>query len=214
MLTIAAGLVFALCVALGVWQLQRFDWKEGQLTRIAAMQAAPPQPIGRVLASAARGEDVSFDRVFADCAAGSAPAGYRISSLAGEWVARPLAACRLAAPPYDGIAVDRGVLDASRGSTSAPTAVLPAPVHVEGVLRTLPAGPPVAGLARPAAYLLVAERETPPAPGATPAPATAQAPDNLQYAGAYAPTWFGLAGGVACVYAAMLWRRLRRRTSA
>ena len=70
---------FALCAALGLWQLQRFDWKQGQLARIAAMQAAPAQPIIPVLAQAARGKDVSFDRVFADCAAGSSAAGYRVS---------------------------------------------------------------------------------------------------------------------------------------
>jgi cytochrome oxidase assembly protein ShyY1 len=30
---------------------------------------------------------------------------------------------------------------------------------------------------------------------------------NLEYVGSYAPTWFGLAGVVLAIYAAMLWRR-------
>ena len=63
-----------------------------------------------------------------------------------------------------------------------------------------------AGLARPAPVVLSVEQETPPPPGVAPAPYDAAA-DSLHYVGAYAPTWFGLAVALACVYAAMLWRR-------
>jgi surfeit locus 1 family protein len=102
------------------------------------------------------------------------------------------------------VLVDRGFLTASRGATSVPGVVLPAPGHVEGVLyRSVRPAP---GLARPAPYILVAERETPAPPGVTPAPYP-DAAGNLEYVGAYAPTWFGLAGVVLAIYAAMLWRR-------
>ena len=63
--------------------------------------------------------------------------------------------------------------------------------------------------ARLAPYVLVAERETPPVPGVTPSRIADSAPETLQYVGAYAPTWFGLAAVLAGVYAALLWRRLR-----
>jgi cytochrome oxidase assembly protein ShyY1 len=108
--------------------------------------------------------------------------------------------------------VDRGYLTASRGSTAIPTVALPPPVQVEGVLLPRSKLPP-AGLARPAPYVLVAEKETPPAPGVVPTTVGANAADNLQYVGAYAPTWFGLAGVLAAIYAAMLWRRYHPKAS-
>jgi surfeit locus 1 family protein len=202
-LTLAAALVFAICVGLGAWQLQRAAWKAHELARIAALKSAPPVPIGPVLARA--GADATFTRVAADCAAGSAPSSYRLTTDDGEWIARARAVCRLAGDPYDGVVVDRGFLAASRGATSQPATVLPAPAHVQGVLYRTSAAPPT-GLARPAPYVLVAERETPAPAGVTPAPYR-DAPANLEYVGAYAPTWFGLAGVLACIYAAMLWRR-------
>ena len=123
----------------------------------------------------------------------------------GEWIARTLSACRLPGKPYDGIVVDGDFSRSSRGAPNPPTATLPSPQHVVGELYTRSAGPEL-GLTRPAPYVLVADQETPPAPGVTPTPYP-DAGDNLQYAGAYWLTWFGLAGAVAGVYAAMLWRR-------
>jgi surfeit locus 1 family protein len=204
-LTLAAAVVFAICVGLGVWQLQRAAWKARELARIAALKAAPPVPIGPVLARAAVGADASFTRVAADCAGGSAPTPYRLTTDNNDWIARAQATCRLVGEPYDGVVVDRGVLAGSRGATSAPTTVLPAPAHVEGVLYRTSAATP-AGLTHAAPYVLVAERETPAPRGVTPTPYP-DAAGNLEYAGAYAPTWFGLAGALAAIYAAMLWRR-------
>jgi surfeit locus 1 family protein len=62
-------------------------------------------------------------------------------------------------------------------------------------------------LGKPAPYILMVESEAPSVPGVTPRPFAPRAPENLQYVGAYWLTWFGLAGAVAGVYAAMLWRR-------
>jgi surfeit locus 1 family protein len=64
----------------------------------------------------------------------------------------------------------------------------------------------LAGFAGAAPYVLVAERETPAPPGVAPSPYP-DAAGNLEYVGAYAPTWFGLAGALVAIYAAMLWRR-------
>jgi surfeit locus 1 family protein len=205
-LTLAAAVVFMVCGALGVWQLRRADWKAQELARIALLRRAPPVPIGPVLARAAAREDVSFTRVLAGCAPGpEAPAQLRMVSDNGEWIARTLGVCRLAGGPFDGVVVDRGFLQASRGSPNPAAPVLAPPGRVVGVLYAH-AEPAARGLPRPAPYVLVAERETPAAPGIAPA-AYPDAAANLQYVGLYAPTWFGLAGVVACVYAAMLWRR-------
>jgi surfeit locus 1 family protein len=205
-LTLAAAIVFAICCALGYWQLQRADWKAVALKQIAAMKTAPPVPIGAALARDAAGHDVSFTRVDAVCAPGSAPAAYRLVADNGDWIARPRAACRLpAGGPYDGVLVDRGELTSSRGQTKSPTTVLQPPGEVVGVLMRKTSGLPTE-LGHPAPYVLVAERETPAPPGVTPAPYP-DAAGNLEYVGSYAPTWFGLAGVLACFYAAMLWRR-------
>jgi len=206
-LTLAAVAAVAIAAALGVWQLHRLDWKQRELARVAALRTAPAQPIAAVLTRAAHGGDVEFTRVAADCMPGpAAPPAWRLTTDAGQWVARALAPCRLAGAPFDGVIIDRGYLTSSRGATTTPTTALPPPVHVVGVLfpgRDLPR----TGLAHPAAQILDVEAETPPPPGVTPSPYAANAADNLEYAGAYAPTWFGLAGVIACVYAAMLWRR-------
>jgi len=205
-LTLAVFVAFVICAALGVWQLQRAGWKQDQLARIVALRHAPPAPIGSVLVRAAQGEDIAFTPVVADCApAPPAPARFHLISDNGDWIARTLGACRIAAGAYDGVVVDRGYLLSSRGSPNPPATTLPAPANVVGVLYARP-GPPDVGLQRPAPYVLVVTQETPAAPGVAPTPYP-DATDNMQYVGAYWLTWFGLAGVLACVYAAMLWRR-------
>ncbi|MFI4935793.1 MAG: SURF1 family cytochrome oxidase biogenesis protein [Caulobacterales bacterium] len=207
-LTLVTAVALAILTGLGVWQLQRAQWKEVQLARIATLRAAPAQPIGPVLSKAAAGQDVAYTRVTADCIDGPPlPTKFLMSSDQGEWIQRPLSLCRLDGTPFDAIQIDRGHLDASRGSTSTAQAPLPAPRRVVGVLWAKTRLAPL-GAAHPAPSLLVVERETPPVPGVTPAPYAGQAPANLEYVGLYAPTWFGLAGVLACVYAAMLWRRV------
>ncbi len=206
-LTLAAAVVIAICCGLGVWQLGRAQWKAQMLAEIAARRASPALPIEPVLQRARAGEDVSFTRVTADCGA-SGGASFKPSTQNGEWVWRAIVHCRLAGGPFRSIAVDRGILVASRGSTSAPTVMLAAPRAVTGILQPIS---PRGSDARPGEppYLLVAERETPPLAGVIPSPGVNVAGESLQYVGSYAPTWFGLAGVAACFYAAMLWRRRR-----
>ena len=212
-LTLACVVVFVVCIGLGDWQLQRAAWKTHEVARIAALKQAPPIPIAPVLAKAANGADVTFTRVVADCAPGPpAPAQVHMVSDNGEWIARVLGPCRLSSAPYDGVVADRGFLASSRGSPNPPDVTLPAPAHLVGVLYPRRADAPPTGPAHAAPYVLAVEHETPAALGVTPAPYP-DAGDNLQYAGAYWLTWFGLAGAVACVYAAMLWRRTHPKPS-
>jgi surfeit locus 1 family protein len=160
-----------------------------------------------VLARAAKGEDVTFTRVVADCDGGPAqPAAFHMISDNGEWIARVQTICTFRDGPFNGLVVDRGFLNASRGQPNPAPVSLPPPARVTGVLYAAPVVAAGGPNARLAPDTLVAERETPAAPGVTPTPYP-DAGDNLQYVGAYWLTWFGLAGAVACVYAAMLWRR-------
>jgi surfeit locus 1 family protein len=207
-LSIAAAAVFLILVGLGTWQLQRAAWKKTELAKLAALDRAPPQPIGPVLARAAAGADVELARVVARCApAEPAQPRLRMTVDRGDWIARALSPCPVAGAPYVGVLADRGILPATRGSTAPARPIIAPPGILTGVLvRTTPAnGPTPPGYAP---YVLSVESEAPPAPGVAPAPVDFAAADRLQYVGAYAPTWFGLAGVLACVYAALLWRRL------
>jgi surfeit locus 1 family protein len=216
-LTLAALVGFAICCALGVWQLQRAQWKAHVLVQIDAAKTAPPVSIATALKLASDGADVTYRRVAGVCLPNTPlPADTRITTDNGEWVTRAISFCRAPGGRYQGVYVDRGFVNASRGSTAVAQVVLPAPVNVTGVLAHMKGDCfgsdgctfRFGVLGEVAPYVLVADGETPPAPGVTPAP-YASTTDNLQYVGAYAPTWFGLAGVLVCVYAAMLWRRYR-----
>jgi surfeit locus 1 family protein len=212
-LTVAALVVFAICVTLGVWQLQRAAWKEAQLARINALQNAPPVPIAPVLLAASKGANVALTRVAVACASGKDLAVYPVWPSAffngqpDAWVTHAIAYCRLTNGPYDGIDVDRGGVTSSVGKTEAPKMTLPPPQNVVGVLGRIRKLPIDTGHSAP--YVLSVEREQPSPPGVAPGMLVQAKPANLQYVGAYAPTWFGLAGVAMCFYAAMLWRRLR-----
>jgi surfeit locus 1 family protein len=54
---------FAVLVGLGVWQLQRLQWKEGLIAKIEARTKAPPIGLEDAAAMAAQGEDPSYYRV-------------------------------------------------------------------------------------------------------------------------------------------------------
>jgi surfeit locus 1 family protein len=217
-LTLAALVVFAVCCSLGVWQLRRAEWKNHVLADMEAVRRLPPQSITSFLEHERRLPDSTLVGaraeiglpVVANCAAAPPePITPHMTSDHMEWVTRAMSYCRFADPNYDGVWVDRGIIDSSRGKTQPPSVVLAAPISVTGALYNttdLCMAPGSCIGRRPAPYTLVATKETPPPPGITPTPYPSAA-DNLQYVGAYAPTWFGLAGVAAAIYAAMLWRR-------
>jgi surfeit locus 1 family protein len=227
-LTIVTAIALAILVALGVWQVQRLKWKEALLAHVAALQSAPAQPIGAVLDRLAGGADVGFTRVAVTCP-GLATAPYlELYALKdGQAGSRLVSACPVNASRYRTVLVDRGFVG---DTVSARPAVDPAdraPVELVGVLRVpdkrnlfTPHSTPqrwfsrdVPGMARalqapqPAPVFLMAETSTNPDWKAlVPAPLPSEIPNrHLEYA----LTWFGLAGALACVYAAMLFKRLR-----
>ena len=225
-LTIAVAIALAILIGLGTWQVQRLHWKEGLLARIAALQAAPAQPVGPVLDKVAKGGDADFTRVKAICPGlAKAPFVELYTLRDGQAGVRLMSACRVAGSAYDNILVDRGYV---ADTTSARPPVDPAdtaPVELLGVLRQPEAGnrfsPPntpqrwyvrdVPGMAaalkapRPAPLVIMAETATNPDwKGLVPAPIPADIPNrHLEYA----LTWYGLAAALLGVYAAMLFRR-------
>jgi surfeit locus 1 family protein len=54
---------FVALVGLGLWQLQRLEWKEGLIAKIEARTKAPPIGLEDAAAMAAHGEDPSYYRV-------------------------------------------------------------------------------------------------------------------------------------------------------
>ena len=236
-LTLVAGVAFAILVGLGVWQLKRLAWKQDLLARIAALEVAPARPIAAVLARAARGPDVEYSRVAADCRPPVPPShdAYRYALRDGRVAWRLISACRLADGPYDGVLLDRGLVVRLEGAMAPVAAAYPAPASVVGVLRATggkpllgpaeTAGAPGArvfrvldrasvaslgadnGLRRPAPFILAVESERPAPAGLVPAPLPQDIPNNHFV---YALTWFALAGILAWFYGALLLRRLGR----
>jgi surfeit locus 1 family protein len=227
-LTLATAIALAILIGLGVWQVQRMAWKQDLLTRIAALQAAPPQAIGPVLAREAAGEDVNFTRVAVDCPGlASAPYVELYALREGQAGVRLISACKLSGAAYGAVLVDRGfVIDTISARPPKDPANID-PFHLVGVLRTpdkatfvtpknevtgnrwysrdVAAMARQLGVERPAPVFLFAETATNPQWKALiPAPVPAEIPNrHLEYA----LTWFGLAGALLAVYAAMLWRR-------
>ncbi|MGE5500399.1 MAG: SURF1 family protein [Ignavibacteriales bacterium] len=228
--TVATAIAFAILVGLGVWQLKRLAWKQDLLARVHAAQTAPAMPITGVLQAAAKGEDVGYRRVTAICPGlSSAPFVELYAVMDGEMGSRLISVCRLDGAPYGSILVDRGFVPATV-STRPP--VVPAdsrPTGIRGVLRTperktfvQPANDPahgrffgrqIAPLAEalhaqnPAPLFLMAETSSNPEWQALkPAPLPVDIPNNHFQ---YALTWFGLAGALLAVYAAVLWGRLK-----
>jgi surfeit locus 1 family protein len=227
-LTAAAAVALAALIGLGVWQLQRLGQKTDLLARIAALQHAPPRPIGPLLAAMRRGEDVGYARVTADCQPGADPTKptYRYALRDGRVGWRLMSFCPLTGESYGGVILDRGLVSRFAGQMSPSAATFPAPVQVIGVLRApgrhsmidaplrrLPDGSTVLQAVDPAAlkamaaaaapYYLAVESETPPPAGVTPAALPRDIPNNHLV---YALTWFGLAGVLIWTWAGRVLR--------
>jgi surfeit locus 1 family protein len=231
--TIFAIVGVAILAGLGVWQLERKVWKENLIATVNERLARPPEPSPpradwpRLDPDKDEYRHVTFSAQFTP---GQEALVYTAGSAfrpdvhgAGYWV---LAPARLA----DGstVVIDRGFvpLERKNAAREAPAGS----VQIVGVLRW----PETRGLFTPAdepqnnlwytrdpvaiaaadkwdaAAPFYVEQEAPAPPGGLPLPGklVVALPDNhLQYA----ITWFGLALGLAGVYAVWLFGRLRRR---
>ena len=227
-LTLATLVAFAMLIWLGTWQLQRLRWKTDLLNRIAALQSAPAQPLGPVLARARARGDVDYTRVTSACPGLETGPALRLfavyQGLAGY---RLITACPL--PPgrsYDTILVDRGFVGLQGGEEAHDIPGQPISTPVIGILRggggktfVTPANQPaqnqwywrdLPAMARalkapnPAPVFLMLESPSPASGEPRPAPLPVDLPNNHL---GYAITWFGLAAALAGVYLAMLFRK-------
>jgi len=221
-LTLAMLVSLAILCTLGGWQLQRLAWKTRILAQIEASKSAPVRPLDAVLAGA---ESLEFRRVVLDCPAQALDRQLELSGLLdGQPGRRLIVACPTAG---GSILVDQGFV--AEGISARPAAG-PATVRIEGVLRSPdrpgrfnPAAPQdglwygrdIAAMARaldakdPAPVFLFASTSTRPDWKAlVPAPVPAEIANRHME---YALTWFGLAGALLAIYAAMLWRRFKAK---
>jgi surfeit locus 1 family protein len=63
LLTVLSTGALAVLIGLGLWQLQRLQWKEGLIAEIEARVKAEPVSLKEAVARAHAGEDVSYLRV-------------------------------------------------------------------------------------------------------------------------------------------------------
>jgi len=239
-LLLPALLVFAVLIALGIWQIERKASKEALIAVLTERVAAPPQalPAAKDWTTLNRASDeyrrvkftASFDNASEALVFAAATAFRPDVTNPGDWVFTP---ARL----NDGrlIVVNRGfVPDARRDPKSRPQGQIAEPIEIAGALRWpderhwfTPSDDPARNLwfTRDPAGIAAAkgldpkmvapfyvEQEAPVPPGGLPQPGklVIVLPDNHLQ---YALTWFGLAAVLAAVFGS--WAATSgRRTSA
>jgi len=221
-LTLASALVFAVLVSLGVWQVQRLQWKQALIAQAEAAATAPPGTPDDVLGA----DNPDFAKVALTCPGlATAPYVELYTIHEGQAGVRLISACRH--PGYGPILlVDRGFV-ADVVSARPPVGASATPVRVIAEVRDTPAPGPMAlrpegrrfyardnaamaralGLDGPVAprTLYALTSSNPEWLALQPsAPPAAFANNHL----GYAITWFGLALALAGVYVALLRRKL------
>lgn len=222
-LTIASAVAFVVLITLGVWQVQRLQWKEGLIARAEAVAGNPPAAPSAVLDAA----DPEFSRVALVCPGLATAPFVELQTIhEGQAGVRLISACRHPGYPQT-LLVDRGFV-ADSISARPPVSASDEPVQLVAQVRETPAPGPMALAAEGrrfyardnAAMAQALGVEGPTAPwtlfaldSSNPewlalqpsAPPAAFANNHL----GYAITWFGLALALAGVYIALLRRKLR-----
>lgn len=221
LLTAAAALLLALLVALGVWQVQRMQWKGRLIADAAAAAALPPAPAAEVLAS----ERPEFRKAVLVCPGLATAPWVELQSIHdGQAGVRLISACR--DPALDApVLVDRGFV-ADGVSARPPVSASDRPVRLTAEVRETP--PPGLMAAAADARRFYARDNAAMAEalglGEAVSPWTffALDPSNPDWAAlrpsappaafsnnhlGYAITWFGLALALVGFYIALLRRR-------
>lgn len=223
-LTVVCALAVALLGGLGVWQVQRMQWKNGLIVQAEAAAALPRVPLREAFGS---GAGLDFRKVRVVCPGLSSARYLELRSIReGQPGVRLISACRNDEQFGFPFLVDRGFV-ADSISARPPVQASTAPVQIEGQLREIPrpgwlAQPPVGetyftlepwGMAKDLG-------ETPPAAPVIIYATTSSNPEWLALKPSapppafsnnhlgYALTWFGLALAVIGFYIVLLRRRL------
>ncbi|HWB44697.1 MAG TPA: SURF1 family protein [Hyphomicrobiaceae bacterium] len=218
-------------VGLGIWQIQRKQWKEGLIASIAARVHAEPVPLARAVARARSGDDIEYLHVVARGGFDHTKERYLYAPAAqvlGWHVYTPLAL-----GPGSIVWVNRGfVPDARKAPASRAAGQVAGEVEVRGLVRlprrkglftprnepdhNLWYWPDIGGLTASAFKPGTVD----PLPLTIEADATPAPPGGLPQGGVtrielpnrhleYAATWFGLALTLIGVYTAFAATRLR-----
>ena len=221
-LTVLCAGLCAVLLALGVWQVQRMQWKAGLIAAADAAAAEPVAPAARVFA-AARPE---FRKVELTCPGLATAPWVELQSIHdGQAGVRLISACR--DPGLDRVVlVDRGFV-ADGISARPPVAPSSTPLRVVAEIRATPAPGPMALAAQDDRFYVRDNAAMARALGVegpvSPWTAFALASTNPDWAAlqpsapppafsnnhlGYALTWFGLALALVGFYIALLRRRM------
>ena len=227
-LTVLAVLLLGVLLALGVWQVQRMQWKEGLIASAEAAAGQPPLP----LAEALKLENPEFRRVILTCRGLSTAPYVELQSIENSDAGvRLVSVCAAEGGPN--LLVDRGFVSAEISSRRPVNAADTMPVVITGVLRRSPAPsaltpPPAEGrfYGRDAEAMARALKvEGPVSPftvfatistnpdWAALKPSAPPAAFTNNHLG-YALTWFGLAAALIAFYGVLLRRRMTRKDTA
>jgi len=219
-LTIVCALAFALLCGLGVWQVQRMQWKQRLIAEAEAAAALQPESPAHVFAAAAP----EFRKVALICPGLATAPFVELQTIQdGRAGVRLISACRH--PGYElTLLVDRGFVEDTVSARPSVSDDL-TPVQVEAQVRSTPPAGPMAlpqegrlfyardhaamaralGVSGPVApqTLFATTSSNPDWPALQPsAPPAAFSNNHL----GYALTWFGLALAVIGFYIALLRR--------
>ncbi len=227
-LFMAAGL--ALLIGLGVWQLQRLEWKEGLIAKIETRVHAPPVTLQEAVARARAGEDISYLRVKTAGRFDHSKERY-VYAVTDEGVGWHVIT-PLATPDGEVVLIDRGIVpDALKDPLTRPQGEIEGTVTVTGLARQpesqgrfTPDNEPehnrwfwrdLGGLTRsmfpgsqPQVAPLIVEAEPSDVPGGWPRGGATRLDipnDHLQYA----ITWFLLAFCLVIIYVVYVRSRVR-----
>lgn len=224
-LTVLAAVLLGVLLALGVWQVQRMQWKEGLIAGAEAAADKPPLPLAEVL----KVENPEFRRVLLTCRGLSAAPYVELQSIENSDAGvRLVSACAVDGGPI--LLVDRGFVSAEISARPPVNAADTMPVVITGVLRRSPAPsaltpPPAEGrfYGRDAEAMARALKVEGPVSPFTVFATTSTNPDwaalkpsappaafTNNHLG-YALTWFGLAAALIAFYVVLLRRRMSRK---
>ena len=229
-LTGFAAVLLVLLLALGVWQVQRMQWKEGLISGSAAAADQPPLPLDQAL----KLDEPEFRRVILTCRGLAAAPYVELQSIDhSDAGVRLVSACRPEGLEDDGgptLLVDRGFVSAEVSARPPVKAADTMPVVITGVLRRAPAPsaltpPPAEGrfYGRDAKAMAAALKIEGPVSPFTVFATTSTNPDWLALKPSappaafsnnhlgYALTWFGLAAALIAFYGVLLRRRMTRK---